>query len=58
VALEKFMVTGELPIRDAETRESIQRGGVVTLDTDKTIISALLDSGAIKRGTSAPKAKD
>jgi hypothetical protein len=32
VALHRFKVTGPMPIRDAVTKESIQPGGIVTLD--------------------------
>jgi len=32
MALRNFTVTGVMPIRDAQTRESVMTGGVVTLD--------------------------
>jgi hypothetical protein len=70
VALAKYIVTGDLPIRDAVTRQSVHKGDLVTLDdapmprTDEfgrsvrplaaTLISALIEQGAIKP---APKPK-
>ena len=41
-------VTGPLPIRDAVTRESVERGGQVRLNPDKTLIGALVEAGHIK----------
>lgn len=32
MALQRFEVIGVMPIRDAVTKESIQQGGIVTLD--------------------------
>ena len=34
MALQRFRVTGVMPIRDAVTKESVQQGGIVTLDDE------------------------
>lgn len=47
-------VTGDAPIRDALTRESVHMGGVVRLDPQATMIQHLVHSGAIR--LAAPKA--
>lgn len=68
MALLKFEVTGEMPIRDAVTKESVRKGGIVTLDDAEvprtkgkplapTIIEALIASGCIKPAGDKPKAK-
>ncbi len=41
-------VTGALPVRDAVTRESVEPGGTVRLNPNQTLISALVESGAIE----------
>ncbi|MGE5827706.1 MAG: hypothetical protein ACM30G_04990 [Micromonosporaceae bacterium] len=59
MTLKRFEVVGAMPIRDAVTKESVGRGGVVTLDDDEvprkagkplaaTLIQPLLDCGAIR----------
>lgn len=35
MALQRFEVIGVMPIRDAVTKESVQQGGVVTLDDEE-----------------------
>ena len=57
MALAKYEVIGVLPIRDALTKESVPTGGIVTLDDEKTIIPALLESGAVKLVEAKPKAE-
>jgi hypothetical protein len=56
MALAQYTVTGVLPIRDAQTKQDVTTGGTVTLDDTKTIISALIESGAV-RPVESPKAK-
>lgn len=46
--LVSFVVTGELPIIDAHTKQGVRFPGVVRLDPTKTLIEPLIDSGAIK----------
>lgn len=41
-------VTGDQPIRDAVTRESVQPGGTVRLDPKTTMVDHLVRSGAVK----------
>lgn len=47
MALVRCRVTGPMSIRDAVTRESIPPGGVVRLDTEKTIMAPLVEAGAV-----------
>lgn len=58
MALKQFTVVGVMPIRDAVTKESVQKGGVVTLDDAEverpkgkplaaTDIDALIAAGCI-----------
>lgn len=49
-------VTGEQPIRDAVTRESVELGGMVRLDPKSTNIEHLVRAGAIKLLAAEPKA--
>lgn len=59
MALVKFTVAGDLPVRDAVTKQSVTKGNEVTLDDERTIIAALLESGAVKPLEAAKgKAKD
>lgn len=51
-----FEVIGSRPIRDAKTRESVRRGGVVHLDPAVTLIDPLIQDGHIKPATAKPKA--
>lgn len=41
-------VVGELPIRDAVTREDVLTGDVVRLDPTTTLLSALVEAGCIE----------
>ncbi len=41
-------VTGDQPVRDAITRESVEPGGTVSLDPKTTIIDHLVRAGVVK----------
>lgn len=41
-------VIGEQPVRDANTRESVEFGGIVSLDPKTTHIDHLVRSGVVK----------
>jgi len=56
--LVRCEVTGELPIRDAVTRESVRKGETVQLDADVTIIDALVQAGSVKVLTDKATKKD
>jgi hypothetical protein len=49
-------VTGDQPIRDAITRESVETGGIVHLDPKTTIIDHLVSAGAISLTVAEAKA--
>lgn len=52
----QFEVTGDCPIRDAVSRESIDLGGIVRLDPATTNIDTLISAHAIRPvDTSAAK---
>lgn len=56
--LQAFEVIGELPIRDAATKVSVPKGGTVHLDPERTIISALIEGGAIRPVNAEKPAED
>lgn len=41
-------VTGDLPIRDAITRESVDKGDIVQLDPQTTPLDQLVSAGAVR----------
>lgn len=41
-------VTGDVPIRDYITRESVSKGGTVRLNPARTLVDALVEAGNIK----------
>lgn len=57
MAMEKFEVVGPLAIRDSQTKVTVPTGGTVTLDTEKILISALIEQGAVKPLSEAPKGR-
>lgn len=44
----KATVTGDQPVRDAITRQSVEPGGTVHLDPQTTIIDHLVRAGVVK----------
>lgn len=44
----KAEVTGDQPVRDAISRESVEPGGVVNIDPKTTLVDHLVRAGAVK----------